>query len=344
MAVDKNYCIYSVKKRKTSTQLKEMYEHNHRLMQVSNAEEDKDHLNEYMMNIGAKTYEELFDESIKESPYYQSGNKYRKDAVKAFEVMATFSPEAMGDINIEEWKKRTIEFTQERFGKDNVKDIVLHNDESTPHFHFFIVPMTEEHKLNGSHYINNKWSLTDIQDKYAEKMVGTGLERGERKSFAKKETVKKFYGIVNEAESQVLSPPAKGENINEYYERAKKEYEKKNFEIAAVRYKAKRAFDMKMTEYVNGNRKKNAELYKQIKKTERLSESVARFRNYEKASEAMDNYFYIEKALSSSKKLNPDFYKQSNQSLQNLIQIGRTVVEKEREVFEKKKNTKEEKR
>ena len=45
---------------------------------------------------------------------------------------------------LDEWIKKTIGWFQKEFGKKNVVSAVLHMDETTPHLHITVVPITDK--------------------------------------------------------------------------------------------------------------------------------------------------------------------------------------------------------
>jgi hypothetical protein len=61
----------------------------------------------------------------------------------AFEVIATFSPEASPMPSPAELEKRGMAFMDEQWGRQNVVAAWLHLDERTPHLHALVVPICE---------------------------------------------------------------------------------------------------------------------------------------------------------------------------------------------------------
>ncbi|WP_171499085.1 plasmid recombination protein, partial [Acinetobacter junii] len=70
--------------------------------------------------------------------------KTRKNAVLAIEYLITASPEWSGWQNKEkeqEFVKRSVEWLQQKHGKENVIATSIHRDETTPHLIAYVVPI-----------------------------------------------------------------------------------------------------------------------------------------------------------------------------------------------------------
>lgn len=77
--------------------------------------------------------------------YYEENNvKVRKNSVLAHEHVVSASPEFFSDMSkqqIKEWAAHQVDYFKKTFGDDNVKFVVLHLDESTPHLHIITTPV-----------------------------------------------------------------------------------------------------------------------------------------------------------------------------------------------------------
>lgn len=112
-----------------------------------------------------------------------------KNAVKLVEVNLTGSHQRMKEIEstpgeLENWVKANYQFACEKYGKDNIIRFSLHRDETTPHIHCVVVPLTPDGRLSAKEMIGNRYDLKDLQDNYALKMKSFGLERGVEGSLA----------------------------------------------------------------------------------------------------------------------------------------------------------------
>jgi hypothetical protein len=89
--------------------------------------------------------------SRKKDDKTEDGKKTRKikqDAVIALCFVCTSDEETMKKLEAEgkldEWIEATLEWFYKEFGKENVVSAVLHMDETTPHLHVTVVPITTE--------------------------------------------------------------------------------------------------------------------------------------------------------------------------------------------------------
>jgi len=146
--------------------------------------------------------------------------KTRKGAVLAVEHLMTASPEHFGShvkvnelgekqlwLHTDRWQafeKASIEWLQERYGKENLVNVTVHKDETTPHLHAVIVPIDSKDKLNCRDFLGGREKLRDLQTSFAQKVKPQGLERGIEGSKAQHQEVKHFYGEVKQF-SQVPS-------------------------------------------------------------------------------------------------------------------------------------------
>lgn len=162
------YCFMGLDKLKSIVELTKSYRHNYRLQPVPNADILVATNNKELVELHGKTYQEAFEKKIKGSDYYYDGEikkrKYRKDAVRAFEVVTTFSREERDNIDIEKWQRDNVAWLQKTFNRrpdkygDNVVSVVYHGDEAgNVHCHALIIPIDEKGALNAKGYI--KWSF-----------------------------------------------------------------------------------------------------------------------------------------------------------------------------------------
>ena len=168
------------------------------------------------------------------------------------------------------------EFFAERYGKENVVSAVVHLDESTPHLHFNLMPVTNGRLC--AKRLFDRTALRDLQTDFYE-AVGKKyeLERGKEGSAAKhldtvayktKKKTEAAEAKIREAEeAQVAAKPVK--ELLESYESAKSEKipfsgKKKETEIIALRTKngeLQRKNDILA--------KDNGDLYAELKKQEK---------------------------------------------------------------------------
>lgn len=170
------------------------------------------------------------------------------------------------------------EFFAERYGKENVVSAVVHLDESTPHLHFNLMPVTCGRLC--AKELFDRAALRELQTDFYE-VVGKkyGLKRGKEGSTAKhlntvafktKKMTEAAEAKIREAEkAQTAAKPVK--ELLESYESARSEKipfsgKKKETEIIALRTK-----NSELEKQNNVLAKDNSDLYNEMKKKERTA-------------------------------------------------------------------------
>ena len=170
------------------------------------------------------------------------------------------------------------EFFSERYGKENVTSAVVHLDESTPHLHFNLMPVTGGRLC--AKELFDRAALRELQTDFYE-VVGKkyGLKRGKEGSTAKhldtvafktKKMTEAAEEKIREAEkAQTAAKPVK--ELLESYEWAKSEKipfsgEKKETEIIALRMK-----NSELEKQNNVLAKDNGDLYDELKRKEKTA-------------------------------------------------------------------------
>lgn len=117
-----------------------------------------------------------------------TGVKVRKNAVMAVEFVFAYSPTAR--VKLGDWLDANKRFLADNFGgEENIIDLTLHMDESTPHAHALIIPKVGS-KLSWMKFVDGPADCVKLQTKYAEEMEQFGLQRGKRK--IKNKDIKKY--------------------------------------------------------------------------------------------------------------------------------------------------------
>lgn len=176
-----SYAIMRIEKRNSSN-IGGMFCHNERKTENhSNEDINKDlsHLN-YQL-IECDSYKQKINQEIKDR--YTVNKSIRKDAVICAEVIFTSDKDFFDKLTPEQEKKyfeKSVEFLKEEFGEKNVVFATVHKDETTPHLHAGIVPITDDGRLSYKSFVSSKYDLIKLQDKYYEKMSleFPELERG----------------------------------------------------------------------------------------------------------------------------------------------------------------------
>jgi len=151
---------------------------------------ERTHLNVDLIHGQEKqNYNELIEKRIEEG--YTGKRKIRSDAIRHIDGIITSDNmffENMDQDQVKKYFQDSLEFLEDEYGKENVVYATIHMDESTPHMHFGVVPLTEDGRLSAKDVIGNKSALTKLQDRFNEFINDKGyqLERGEPKEVTKK--------------------------------------------------------------------------------------------------------------------------------------------------------------
>lgn len=158
-----------------------------------------------------KNYDLLNDENLKyESEIKQQigervKRKTRANSVVLSEFMVTASPDFMKSLSAEEQKKyfeESLDFIQERYGKENTLYAVVHHDEKTPHMHVGVIPITEDERLSAKD-IFNRVELQNLQTEFPEHMKKSGFEVERGKASDRKHLSPQEYKEKMDLEKEV---------------------------------------------------------------------------------------------------------------------------------------------
>ncbi|WP_173664810.1 MobV family relaxase, partial [Hymenobacter sp. AT01-02] len=187
------------------------------------------HLNQELVNHEQRSYWDLANERIAELQL----PRQRKDAIRAVEILLTASEEKFpkdpatglrADIRESSWVRDNLDFLQKRYGTENVIGCMLHQDESTPHLHAIVVPVTQEQRLHKGEKVGAKERLSardlfspvalrQLQTDYAQAMAPYGLKRGIEYSTAIHQDVRRYYGAQKTSQQQLAQAVAPVEHI-----------------------------------------------------------------------------------------------------------------------------------
>lgn len=141
--------------------------------------------------------------------------------------------EDMSKDDIMLWANTCMDFVYNDldYTKEQVLHATIHLDEATPHIHCVVVPLvkkldkrtnTERYTISKKQYIKDKIHLSQLQDKYHERLTSKGfdLERGIKGSDVKHQKVREFKKTTRYYENKV-------ETINKNLDNAMNEFEEK---------------------------------------------------------------------------------------------------------------------
>ena len=124
-----------------------------------------------------------YKRSIKEkmSNLVESSRAVRKDAVVVCNFIVTSDNETMNALGADrqrEFFQDSVKWFSDRYGADRVLNATVHMDETTPHLHIRVMPITQDGRLSAK-AIFTKTEMKAIQTEFA-RDVGEkyGLERG----------------------------------------------------------------------------------------------------------------------------------------------------------------------
>lgn len=160
--------------------------HNERLKESKtnpDIDYEKSHLNKDLIEHDNRTYYMRVKQRIEALNLPKA---VRKDAVVTTGFICT-SDRAFFDGLPQEQQdkffKVSHDFLKERYGEENIIASKVHYDETTPHLHTYIVPVTKDGRLSAKEIFTPK-ELRSLQEDYYRTMRENGfdLERGEGKS------------------------------------------------------------------------------------------------------------------------------------------------------------------
>ncbi len=210
-----NYAIFRSKPIMTTNALSGIGSHDKREKEkyLSNPDIDTTRSHENIELVPCdKTYVEKFYEITK--PYKDEWDERMKterpDRKRSFsrmvnegknvvadELILTASHNFFNDMSrreIKKWGEHCMNFVYEDLGynKNQIISSIIHMDETTPHLHVVVVPLIkrfdkrskeERYTISKKTYIHDKMHLSQLQDKYHERMTKNGYDllRGESK-------------------------------------------------------------------------------------------------------------------------------------------------------------------
>lgn len=124
-----------------------------------------------------------YKRSIKEklSNLVESSRAVRKDAVVVCNFIVTSDNETMDALGADrqrEFFQDSVKWFSDRYGADRVLNATVHMDETTPHLHIGVMPITQDGRLSAK-AIFTKTEMKAIQTEFARDVGGKyGLERG----------------------------------------------------------------------------------------------------------------------------------------------------------------------
>lgn len=251
-----NYAIFRSEPIMTMSDLRGIGSHNKREKQAYNSNPDikielsKNNIELVPLNCKyTKGFRELTKEYEKE--HNERMKTERKERQKSFTEMLNKSKNVVADEllftathkffdnmtreDIIDWANACMEFVYEDldYKRNQILHSVIHLDEETPHLHCVVVPLvkkldkrtnTERVTISKKQYIKDKIHLSQLQDKYHQRLTEKGydLERGIKGSNAKHQKTKELKKTSKYYENKVGTINKKLDNaMNNFEEKMK---------------------------------------------------------------------------------------------------------------------------
>jgi len=130
----------------------------------------------------------------------------RKDAVVACGFVCTSDKayfEGLSQSEKDKFFQASHDFLKKRYGEQNVIASKVHYDETTPHLHFYFVPVTSDNRLSAKSIFTPK-ELRSLQDDYSKHVQDNGfnLQRGEYDSKRKHVKIEELKILTKLEEQQ----------------------------------------------------------------------------------------------------------------------------------------------
>jgi hypothetical protein len=195
--------IFRISKLKSFVAIAGAERHNRRTRSTPNADPDRRQDNFTFMGEADRPLVELARERI-------GAQKIRKNALLAIEVFISasptyFRPEALERAGywdkekFEAWLAANAVFLEQEFGSQRILRADCHLDESTPHIHAIVVPLTAAGKLSYRQlYGGKRTELSALQDRAWLAVADLGIERGQKGSQAQHRTVQAWYAEIQQ--------------------------------------------------------------------------------------------------------------------------------------------------
>lgn len=139
----------------------------------------------------------------------------RKDAVVMAQVLITSDRAFFDGISSnqqEKFFKKSYDFIENRYGKENIISATVHLDEKTPHMHINFVPITPDGRLCAKDVLNKKEIQSLQNETYKEIFKDFRLQRGESRKEKRKHLSVEQYKIKTDIERL----KAQNNKLNEY--------------------------------------------------------------------------------------------------------------------------------
>ena len=325
-----SYAIMRMEKRNAGN-IVGMFKHNERKNEnYSNEDINRELSSQNYQLIECDSYKEKINQEIKER--YKVNKSIRKDAVLCVETVFTSDKEFFDKLTPEQERlyfEKSVEFLKEQFGEKNIIFATVHKDETTPHLHAGFIPMTDDGRLSYKNFVNSKYDLIKLQDKYFEKMVEffPELERGQNSKETKaRHLANQEYKIQQKEKAVELQLEQINKNAMELEEKKKKLEAKKE----RLKTEDEKLYDIeKIMECVKENKGFfNGKVTVTMEKN--LYQSLL---NYAREGEKyFDKYYDLKKSEENYKKAVADTNREKDWKIKELSRENEKLSKKKKEL------------
>lgn len=207
------FAIMRFAKLKTGAPINGSVSHVARSRETDNADPKRRHLNYAIVGP-------MHDDAsgIRSAIADRTPEKYRKDAVRVLEFVITATPDWFEE-NPEQsvaYFDSAVDWLQDEFGAENVVSAVVHNDESTPHMHAYVVPVDPDSgKLNAKRLVGGRARMRELQSTFADHQSGYGVERGKPNPKRKHTPVGDWYDKHTSLDEREAGLEAREEKVSQ---------------------------------------------------------------------------------------------------------------------------------
>lgn len=175
-----------------------------REISTPNADPQRSRFNQILKGRGKTPVQQISSlvSKISDQRSLSGKKRLRSDAVWAVEFVMTVEQSHWRGKDggyVKDWAKRSLSFLNSKYGEARIVSAVLHLDETSPHIHAYMVPVSKDsdgiHTLSAKRFFDGRGKLAKLQDEYAEFMSSfdSSLQRGLKKSRARHSELRTWY-------------------------------------------------------------------------------------------------------------------------------------------------------
>ena len=239
----------------------------------------------------------------------------RKDATVMCQCLvtsdSTFFDKMSRDEQLEYFKK-SYDFIEKRYGKENMVSATVHFDEKTPHMHVNFVPVTQDGRLSAKDLFSPK-DLRKLQDDYNRhcRENGYDLERGKMDSDRKHLSVEEYkietkYAELKEKKAELERLETVDKTVNLRAEKGKLMYDTKEVEAIKDQNRALKLENRNQRDEIQNLNNKVERLENRLIKTEKELEGtkphLERLKDLESENKEFERYVQKRPDLSEKMK------------------------------------------